>query len=109
MAGVFAAKVLADGQLAIAKATLYTVPALTVAYMRYLTFFNTNAASQTVNLYLNTSGTSRQVKRYVLAQYESAIWPDPNVTATIQAGDLVEADTTTATAVDYVLTGVEET
>ena len=104
----FTAKVLGEGQLANTKGTVYTVPASTVAYIKCFTVFNTNAATQTVNIYLKPGSTSRQVIRLSLAQYESANLLDLLGSFSLEAGDLIEADTTTASAVDYVITGVEE-
>lgn len=106
MAGTFTPKVLAEGQLSSSKGTLYTVPTSTGAYIKQISFYNNNAAAQTINLYLKPGSTSRQVKRYVLAQYESAIFDFSTV---LEAGDLIEGDSTNASAVDYVITGLEET
>lgn len=107
MSGIFVAKPLADGQLPSSKGTLYTVPALTVAYVKQMRIFNTNASSQTVIVFLNVSGTSRRVGQFVLAQNESAdVFSDA---VQLSAADLVEGQSTNAAAVDYVLYGVEET
>lgn len=100
-------KVLADGQLPAAKGTLYTVPAATSTYLHNVNVYNTNAAAQTLVIYLNTSGTSRKYRQIVLAQDESAeVFTQP---LQLQTGDLVEGVTTTAAAVDYTVTGVEQT
>lgn len=109
MAGTFAAKVLSDGFLAIAQAAIYTVPASTVAYVKQLYLFNVNAATQTVILYLNTSGTARRWKTLTLALNESADIFEDGESTTLQVGDTIEAVTTTASAVAYTTTGVEET
>lgn len=107
MAGTFTAAVLADGQVASTKGTLYTVPVSTIAYVYNIRLCNTNAVVQDVDVFLNTSGTSRQIARISLAQWESAdVLSQPMHLA---AGDLIEADTITASAVDYVITGVLET
>lgn len=105
----FTAKVLADGQFATSKGTLYTVPGSTKTYVKFFSVHNTNAATQTVNVYLKPGATSRQVVRLSLAQNESANILDIVGSFTLEAGDLVEGDTTTASALDYVITGVEET
>ena len=97
-------KVLADGQLASSKSTLYTVPVSTVGLVKYMSFFNTNTTNETVILYLNASGTSRRIARFVLGQNESAAI---DCSLSLQAGDLIEAQTTTASMVDYVITGAE--
>ncbi len=102
----FTANSLADGQLATSAGTLYTATAVK-AYLKNLFLFNTNAAEQTVELYLKRSGgTSRLWKRYVLAQYESADVLDKELL--LGSGDLIEGLTTTATAVNYYVAGVTE-
>ncbi len=98
---------LADGQLATTKTTLYTVPASTILYPTLLVCFNTNAASQTIIIYVNKSGASRTYARAVLIQNERM---ELHFNGEIlEAGDLIEGQTTTATAVDFVLSGVKET
>lgn len=109
MAGTFTAKVLAEGQLANSKGTLYTCPALTTAYVKFFSLFNTNAAGQTIIVYFKPGATSRKAWRGVLAQNESARIIDKDETVQLEAGDLIEGETTTAAAVDYVITGIEET
>lgn len=109
MAGTFTAKVLADGQLANSKGTLYTVPVSTAAYVKHFSIFNTNAATQTVIVYLKPGATSRKVVQLTLAQNESANIVDLIGSFNLEAGDLIEAETTTAAAVDFVITGVAET
>lgn len=102
----FTAKVLADGQLANTKSTLYTVPAATRTYIKQLRLFSTGA-NQTIIIQLNTSGTSRKYCQFFLTTNESAtVFDEPIM---LVDGDLVEGHSTSATTVDYVLTGVEET
>ena len=105
MAGTFTPKLLAEGQLAVSKTAMYTVPGATSAYVRTIKLFNTNVLTQTINVYVST-GTSRQTYRISLAQNETAYMDDR---ITLETGDLIEADTTTATAVDFTVHGVEET
>lgn len=109
MAGTFAPVVLGEGQVATTKGTIYTVPASTSAYVKICNFFNTNAATQTLNIYLKPGSTSRQIIRVSLAQYESFNLCDVIGAFTLETGDLIEADTTTGTAVDYFISGVQET
>jgi hypothetical protein len=104
----FVGKVLAEGQLATTKGTLYTVPALTTAYVKWFSLFNTNAAQQTIIIYIKPGATSRKIRRYVIAQNASVDVLQHGESIVLEAGDLIEAETTTATAVDYVITGVEE-
>lgn len=109
MAGTFTGKPLADGQVASSKGTLYTVPASTVAYVRSASFHNTNAATQTLIVYANVSGTSRVIGYATLAQHETYYLTTGGEAIVLAAADLIEAVTTTATAVDYLITGLEET
>lgn len=109
MSGTFAGKVLAEGQFANSKGTLYTVPASTTAYVKSLFVYNTNAATQTVDVYLKPGSTSRQIVKLTLLQNESANICDIVGSFTLEAGDLIEGATTTASALDFVITGVEET
>ena len=109
MAGTFTGKVLAEGQVASSKGTLYTVPVSTVAYIRSASFHNTNAATQTLIVYAKPGSTSRIIGYFTLAQHETAYLVTGGESLVLEAGDLIEAVTTTATAVDFVLTGLEET
>lgn len=108
MSGTFNAKVLGDGFLPTAKAAIYTVPAAAVAYVKQLFLFNENATPQVVDLWLNTNGTSRRWKRLSLNQNYSADILEEGESIQLQVGDTIEAATTTAAAVPYTLTGVEE-
>lgn len=101
-------KVLADGQLANAKATLYTVPGATVAYIKFLSVHNVSGGSENVEIFVNTSGTSRRIAYATLAANEGARVIDKDETLILDAGDLLEGRTTNATSVDYVITGAEE-
>ncbi len=109
MAGTFAGKVMAEGQVASSKGTLYTVPASTTAYVRSASFHNTNAATQTLIVYAKPGATSRVIGYFTLAQYETAYLVTGADALVLETGDLIEAVTTTGSAVDYVITGLEET
>lgn len=100
-----AAKALADGQLAAAKGTLYTVPGSTVTYITYMSFLNAGASTETVIIYLNTSGTSREIVNATLSPGDSLRFDGR---LSLEAADLIEGETTNATSVDYVITGGEE-
>jgi hypothetical protein len=110
MAGTFTAKSIADGQVANSQTAIYTVPASRTGYVKQVTFFNTNAAAQTLIVWIKRSGgTSRKIRQFTLAQNESVDFLDDGDTLELSTGDAIEASTTTATAVDYVVMGVEET
>jgi phage-related holin len=104
----FTAKPLADGTLPTTQAAIYTVPAVTVAYVKQLFLFNTNAVVQVITLWLNTSGTVRKWRTLTLAQNESADILEQGESLQLEAGDVILAEGTTASATDYVLTGVTE-
>jgi hypothetical protein len=106
----FVGNILANGQLPNAKGTLYTVPALTTAYVKFVNAHNTGGGSETVLFYVKKSaGTSRVLARAVLATNEQSRAVDKEETITLGAGDQIEGQTTTAATVDYLITGVEET
>ncbi len=102
-------KSLADGQLANSKGTIYTTPASTRAIVKNIILVNTNTTTESVNLYFKASGgTSRRIipKDTQLATSNKLIMDD---VITLEAADLIEGDTTTASKVDFVINGVEET
>lgn len=100
-------KFLANGQVASSKGTIYTVPASTTTMFTSMTFYNTSATTQTVIVYLKASGgTSREIGRAVLEQYEML---EIEKGKALEASGVVEAETTTASVVNYTVCGVEET
>jgi hypothetical protein len=105
----FFAAPLADGQLPNAQAAIYTVPGGVTAYVKQVLFFNTNAATQTIDVWIDTSGTPRQWRRFELAQNQSASLLSEGESLQLVAGCSIQAVTTTASAVDYTITGVIET
>ncbi len=101
-------KSLGDGQVATSSTVVYTVPeSVSSTTLTYLALFNTNAADQTIAIYIQRHGsTSRQVGRFVLKQNQRGhefIDAEPF----LSPGDKVLLSTTTASAVDYMLSGTE--
>lgn len=93
---------LADGQAATTQTAIYTVgssPAAVVGGQIHL--FNTNAATQTITVACNWTGTIRTIHILSLAQNESAVVDVP----TLNTGDIVYLTTTTTTALNYCLFG----
>lgn len=93
---------LADGQAATTQTAIYTVgasPAAVVGGMIHL--FNTNAATQTVTVAVNGTGTIRTIHILTIYQNESAVVDLP----TLNTGDIVYLTTTTATALNYIFSG----
>jgi hypothetical protein len=100
-------KILANGQVAAAKTTIYTVPAVTQAIIRTVSFTHVASGTQTVIFYVKESaGTSRRFSRAELATNEFAHEED---IGTLDAGDELEAETTNALSVDFSVMGVEVT
>jgi hypothetical protein len=95
---------LADGQVATTVGTIYTASASVI--VRAFILYNSNAATQTTNVYVTRSGgTRRQLYRFSLAQYESITVLSGGEILALSSGDIIEADTTTSTAVDYLIAG----
>lgn len=101
-------KSLADGQLATAKATLYTVPVATTTIIKTISYVNTDSVARNVNLYLKPSGgISRRIipKDMELGAGYMMVYDNE---ITLEAGDVIEGDATTANVVDYTVSGVEK-
>ena len=105
----FLSKALADGFVATSVGAIFTATADTATYVKSITLGNTNAAEQTVKLYINNSGTNRFWRQFTLAQYESADVLDGAQSIILSDGDSIQAETTTSSAVAYTVSGVEET
>lgn len=100
-------KLLGEGQLLASKSTIYTVPADTRTIIRTITLAHVAGGTQTINLYVKTSGgTSRRVSRAVIETDEFAHEED---IGTLEPGDEIEADSTNAASTDYTIHGVEQT
>lgn len=103
-----AIKSLADGQLPATIGDLYTVPGNTKTIIKTIKLVNTNTTAETVNLYLTPSGgTARRIipKDLSLGIGYLLVVDDE---LTLEAGDKIQGDTTTASKVDYTISGVEE-
>ncbi len=100
-------KVLAEGQLPNSKTTLYTVPVSTKAYVRFISANNIGSAEEVVQFFVKR-GTSRRIGRYSLLANETARVLEQGEVITLEAGDIIEGQTTNATSVDYLITGAEE-
>ena len=96
---------LADGQVATSAATGDEYVAVGNVRLTFMSLFNTNAANQTVVVYLRRFGsTNRVVARFILKQYQrgSAFIDDQPY---LSKGDALVVETTTASAVDFFLSG----
>lgn len=103
-----AIKNLAQGQLAATKGTIYTTPAVTQAIVKSITVVNTDVAARTINLYINSAGTSRRIVPKDLSLAIGACVTVDDV-KTLEAGDLIEGDCSAATVADFLISGAENT
>lgn len=104
----FNSKALADGQLANTKTTMYTASSVTTTGL-HLTLVNTDSSARTCNVYIKPGSTSRRIipkdmsmgagESYIVREIEGH---------TLENGDLIEADASTAAVIDFVLSGVEK-
>lgn len=98
---------LADGQVANSKTTIYTSSGKT--YVKLLICDNVGASTEIVQVYVKRSGsTSRRIAQVELLTDESARIIDKDDALVLSAGDVIEAETTNATSVDYLITGGTE-
>lgn len=98
-------KILANGQLASSKGTIYTCPSGKQAVVRTVSFAHVSNADQNVALYVKKSGsTSRVFSRVTLSTDEYA---HEDSIGTLDDGDILEASASNAASVDYVVMGVE--
>jgi hypothetical protein len=102
-------KSLADGQLAAAKATLYTVPVGRTTIITTISYVNADALARTINLYIKPSGSSsRRIipENMILGASYMMVYDDE---ITLEAGDAIEGDASAAGVVDYTINGFEKT
>lgn len=104
----FTPKALADGEIPQAPEVIFTASAAVGTYVKEMALFNRNAALQTIVLYVNRTGENRTWKRFELQQFESADALDDGQTLFLESGDEVLAEASNASAVDFIMSGVEE-
>ena len=102
-------KILADGQLATSKATLFTATAET--YVARIIIANTTTSPIKINLYVKKSGSvSRQITPLNMVLAGDANGADCHyfpLTVILAIGDILEGVCDTITAADYLITGGE--
>lgn len=104
---------LADGQLGIAKATLYAnaFPAGTKVVIPKggLSLVNTDSVARTVNIYVNRVGTSRRTVPMALKLEtgNDGFYVNQSVIV-LAVSSSIEGDASAATVVDYVISGWRE-
>lgn len=99
---------LADGQAATSWAAIYTSTGVKTI-VRSADFHNTNAITQTLEFAVTRSGSTRRIiARVSLAQNEKVEFLTDGEVIVLSAADTIDAQTTTASAVDYTITGATE-
>ena len=106
---VFTPKALANGQVAASATAIFTATAAEGTYVKFLSLFNTSMDQQTVIIYVNHSGTDRIFRQFVLEENESADVLTGSESIILESGDIIKAESTDASVVDYIMTGVEQT
>ena len=103
--------ILASGQLKVVPTTIFEVSGADVldtekASIEKVTFFNENAAEQTAILFVKERfGSSRKMRQFKLLQNEGGEYLEPGDNLPLEIGDSLEAETTTANAVNFVVFG----
>ena len=102
-------KALDDGQVASSAGRIYkSVGRVARTRLKEVFFFNENTTEETLILYLlRAGGTARKIYQAKLAPNESVHWGSSEQ-ITLESGDELQAETTTASKVNFVLGGVIE-
>lgn len=106
--------ILADGQVSTTKTTIFEVGDSAVldteiAVVEKITLFNTSAVEQTAAIFVKTAfGVSRQLRQFILLENEGGEYLEPGESLPLEMGDEIEAQTTSAGAVDFVIFGTRE-
>jgi len=98
---------LANGQLAASIGSIYTSTGKTTI-VKSISLVNTNTTTENIDLYVLTSGgTARRIipQSCALVAGYQLIYDSP---ITLGSGDAIQGNTTTASKVDYVISGVTE-
>lgn len=104
----FTGDLLGEGQVAATWGAIYTSTGV-VTILKSINIFNTAATSETVELRVNLSGGgTSMIARAVLEQSEYAFVLSDGETLVLGSGDALEAQTTNATSVDFVVSGATE-
>ena len=101
-------KQLAQGQLPDSTGDLYTAPEGKSALLKTVTVVNTHTATETVNLYVKPAGGSarRLIPKDLQLKAGYLLVVDDELT--LEAGDKLQGAATTASKLDYTVSGVED-
>ncbi len=103
--------ILANGQVATTKSTIFEAndPSSSgdgEVKIEKISFFNTNSTQQTAILFIKKrNSTSIKLRQFVLLENEGGEYLEPGESLPLDNGDIIEAQTTTASAVDFIVFG----
>lgn len=100
-------KVLAGGTLTNASTVLYTVPAGNTALVQFISLTNKSGGSEVPVISYTRTGAV-QIYAGALASATSAHPIAQGTEIVLEAGDILSGKTTNNTAVDYLITGIEQ-
>jgi len=103
----FTPKLLANGQLANIKGTLYLCPAATQALIKSIILVNISGANLTGNIYVKRATSRRIIAKDTTFDIALETVIERNII--LEAGDLIEGDASGATSIDYCIFGIEQT
>lgn len=103
--------ILASGQVAATKSTIFEVSDAdilntTKADIKKVSLFNTGSSEETAILFVKEkNGTSHQLRQFKLLQNENGEYLEPGESLPMDDGDVLQALTTSAATVDFVVFG----
>ena len=99
-------KKLASGQVASSAGSIYSASGVT-GYVKTIILHNTNTIVESVTLYNDGTGDSNKFLKLSLDPDETVTWEFGHMFV-VADGDNIQADTTTASKVNFFLYGAEE-
>ena len=101
-------KQLATGQMSSSVSQAYIAPLTTTSYIKGIVFYNSNNASETVEVYVSGSATQNKILKRIVASDETLEWA-LNYPLIFPASQSLFLKTTTSTVVNNFIYGMEET
>lgn len=98
---------LAQGQLAATAGIIYTAPVGKTAYLKSIYLHNTGSTDQTIKIYINGSATADKIVEGVVGAKDTFEW-DIAYSVILTTGQTLQAESTSATTVNYFLHGGTE-
>lgn len=98
-------ELLASGQLAGSKGTLFEVETGLRAVIEGVVYYNTTGGALTCNTYINDGTTSRQYDKHSVDAGLRYIAVDSTAPIYLDAGGIIEGDAGSATSINYFIFG----